>query len=248
MNGAVLGAMLLCAAVWVAFPDPRHQLTRLGATATAVDRRLMFLVRGRRGAHHLRTRVFAGVTVAAAVLLWQPTPVGAAVGVAAGLGVVAASGWVVPREGRSEALRAELADAVELLAACLDAGRAMAEALAVVAGVSGAATAAVLTRVTGALAIGVAEQQAWAELVDDDVWGPVARDVARSARSGTSLVEVLHVHAEEARLAVQEGALQRARTAGVRSVVPLMACFLPAFILVGVVPIIAGLLDGLLSP
>ena len=90
--------------------------------------------------------------------------------------------------------------------------------------------------------------QAWSELADDEVWGPVARDVARSARSGTSLVEVLYVHADEARLARREVTLQRARTAGVRSVVPLMACFLPAFILVGVVPIIAGLLERLLSP
>lgn len=95
--------------------------------------------------------------------------------------------------------------------------------------------------------MGVPDQQAWLELADVDAWGPVARDVARSARSGTSLVEVLHVHADEARLVAQEQALKRARTAGVRSVVPLMVCFLPAFVLVGVVPIIAGLLEGLLS-
>ena len=37
-------------------------------------------------------------------------------------------------------------------------------------------------------------------------------------------------------------AVKEARKVGVRSVVPLMACFLPAFILVGVVPIVAGLL------
>ena len=32
----------------------------------------------------------------------------------------------------------------------------------------------------------------------------------------------------------------RARRAGVSSVMPLMVCFLPAFLLIGVVPIIAG--------
>ena len=83
--------------------------------------------------------------------------------------------------------------------------------------------------------------------MEHEAWGPVARDVARSAKSGTSLVEVLQAHSDEARLVAEEVALQRARTAGVRSVVPLVACFLPAFVLVGVVPIIAGLLKGLLS-
>ncbi|MEO7587182.1 MAG: type II secretion system F family protein [Arachnia sp.] len=248
MNGATLAAALLCAALWVAFPDPRVQLRRLGTQTGPATWRLAPLVVGRAGSPRQRTRVLAGITAAAAILAWQPTAVGAAWGVVAAVVVVGAGGWVVLPGRGPDAKQAGLADAVELLAVCLEAGRAMGEALAVVAGVSGTATASVLGRVLGQLRLGVPEQQAWCELADDEVWGPVARDVARSARSGTSLVEVLHVHADEARLAGQEVALQRARTAGVRSVVPLMACFLPAFILVGVVPIIAGLLERLLSP
>jgi hypothetical protein len=38
-----------------------------------------------------------------------------------------------------------------------------------------------------------------------------------------------------------------ARTAGVRAVIPLVACFLPAFILLGVVPVVAGLANELIG-
>ena len=34
---------------------------------------------------------------------------------------------------------------------------------------------------------------------------------------------------------------------GVRTVLPLMVCFLPAFMLVGVVPIVAGVVMGMLG-
>ncbi|NHB85425.1 hypothetical protein G7085_14540 [Tessaracoccus sp. HDW20] len=72
----------------------------------------------------------------------------------------------------------------------------------------------------------------------------MARDVARAERSGTALADVLRTHAEDARRDCHDEAQKAARRVGVRSVVPLMVCFLPAFILVGVVPIIAGLLSG----
>lgn len=52
------------------------------------------------------------------------------------------------------------------------------------------------------------------------------------------------MHAEDARQESRDQALKQARTVGVRSVIPLMACFLPAFVLIGVVPIIAGLIQG----
>lgn len=154
---------------------------------------------------------------------------------------------IATRSRSTGVVQTELADTVELLAVCLAAGSSMGHALDVVAQVSGEETAAVLERVSAPMGVGVVEQQAWLELQSDEAWRQVASDVARSARSGTSLVEVLQVHAEEARMIAEEQALQSARTAGVRSVVPLMACFLPAFVLVGVLPIIAGLLGGLLS-
>ena len=248
MSAVLIAAVLAGAAVWVAMPDPGTQLRRLGDGSpipAAVPARIL---RGRQGAPGVRIRLLLGLLAIGAVLAWDASLAGAIWAAVLGLAVFVGVGWVAPRDKVPEALRVDLADTVELLAVCLEAGRSMGEALNVVAAECGAATGAVLSRVTGQLALGVPEPQAWNELADHAVWGGVARDVARSARSGTAVVQMLHLHAEEARVAVHERALERARTAGVRSVVPLMACFLPAFVLVGVLPIIAGLLQGLLSP
>ncbi|MFV0430228.1 MAG: type II secretion system F family protein [Arachnia sp.] len=98
-----------------------------------------------------------------------------------------------------------------------------------------------------ALAVGRTPADAWLSLAEDPRWGPAAKDLARSARSGTGIVETLQVHAEEMRLRADEQVMRRARAVGVSSVIPLMVCFLPAFVMVGVVPIIAGLMSHLLG-
>ncbi len=244
----MVGILLLAAATWVLAPDPHHRLSRLAPAPPPIDGGLARLVRGRRGSPPLNARILTGLATGLVLFALLPSGAGIAGLVAAPMVTVVAGGQLLPTRQAGHALQEELADTVELLAVCLTAGAPMRHALEVVAGVQGVTTSSALSKVVGLLAMGVPEQSAWQELAEDEVWGPVARDVARSARSGTSLVEVLHVHADEARLVTRERALREARAAGVRSVIPLMACFLPAFVLVGVVPIIAGLLGGLLSP
>ncbi len=248
MRWSVVGVVLLLGAASVAWPDPLRRLRTLNLPALRTTHRTHALLHGRAGALPLRLRGLLGLLAGSLIVLVVPTGWGPWVGVAVAVTIVVLGGQLAGRSRSTGVLQAELADTVELLAVCLAAGSSMRQALRVVAEVSDDETAGVLARVSGLLDMGVTEQQAWLELRSDPVWGQVACDVSRSARSGTSLVGLLHVHAEEARLIAQEQALQRARTAGVRSVVPLMACFLPAFVLVGVLPIIAGLLTGLLSP
>lgn len=142
----------------------------------------------------------------------------------------------------------EVPQALDLLAACLAAGSPMATAVATVAEVSEPATGEVLGRVVAQLRLGRSAPDAWSALSDHPHWGAPARDIARSARSGTSLAQVLQVHADDARRRSAAAATKAARQVGVKSVLPLMACFLPAFVLVGVVPIIAGLLTDFLGP
>lgn len=152
--------------------------------------------------------------------------------------------WTWPASGPDAAVGRQVAGTLDLLASCLEAGAPMQTAVETVADVSEPATAEILTGVAGQLRLGRAEADAWRGLADDHWWGPAARDVVRSARSGTSLVGSLRVHAADHRRRAAAERTRRARAVGVRSVLPLMACFLPAFVLVGVVPIIAGLVSS----
>jgi len=65
--------------------------------------------------------------------------------------------------------------------------------------------------------------------------------MARSARSGAPLADVLSDVADDLRLARTRDVQVAARAAGVRAVGPLAACFLPAYLLLGVVPVVASL-------
>lgn len=154
----------------------------------------------------------------------------------------AALSRLLRRPAGSRAVRGQAPVAMEFLAVCLDAGAPVASAVRSVVEVSPEVTASLLGRVLAYLDVGRAPEEAWAELGDDAVWGAAARDFVRSARSGTALSEALRRHAADLRQGDHEEETKRARTVGVKSVGPLMGCFLPAFVLVGVIPIIAGLL------
>lgn len=141
----------------------------------------------------------------------------------------------------------EMPDTLDYLAVCLESGAPISGALATVADVSPARTQALLRRVLAHLNVGRSVEEAWEELGQHPVWGTVAKDMVRASRSGTSLSGSLRLHADDARVQVRGAAMKRARKVGVKSVIPLMACFLPAFVLIGVVPIIASLLKNFLS-
>ena len=161
-----------------------------------------------------------------------------------------APGWLRRRTAKgpdAAALAAELPAALSFLAVCLDAGQPMVAAVDSVARVSPPATRRLLQEVAAQLALGRAGPEAWDGLRGHPVWGRVAADVARSERSGTSLTGVLRMHADDGRQESRDAAVKSARTVGVRSVIPLMVCFLTAFFLIGVVPIVAGLLTSFLA-
>lgn len=148
---------------------------------------------------------------------------------------------------RRRELEGSVADVCELLAVCLEAGAPPRIALAEVAGVLDGPVAAELRRVGDRIELGVPEPEAWATLAGVPGYGALARDLARSVAHGTRLGDLVRRHAHDARREAAARALSRARSAGVRSVLPLMLCFLPAFLLVGVVPVLASVLAGLVG-
>lgn len=231
--------LLACLAAWFAL-------------APAALRRLDPLPHAASGAApkeaRFSTPALVGLSTISAVLTVSliPGPVGAL----AGLGIAALVHFLLSRiESREDhrASRAELPEALDFLAVCLSAGSTSSDAVETVADVSPPATAALLRQVSAHLHVGRTPEEAWDTLRQHPIWGDAARDLARSARSGTSLVEVLQAHAEDARALAHDHQVKRARTAGVKSVLPLMVCFLPAFILIGVIPIIGALLQQFLQ-
>ena len=243
---ATLAAGAAALAVWLSMPSDRLLLPRSRATMPT-------WLAGRPGAVGLRMRALTGSAVAVAAWLALPVLVGGAV--ATGVAVVSLPiavivlGRLEPSGVRRarEREQAEAPQAMELLASCLSAGAPLRVAVAEVARVSGPEVAATLGRVVSLVGVGVPDAVAWSGLSGDDVWGPAARDVARSAGSGSAVAGLLGEHAGSCRTVRRREAERRARTVGVRSVGPLMCCFLPAFLLVGVVPLIAGTVLGLIG-
>lgn len=173
--------------------------------------------------------------------------IGAAAGVAAMPLAVLLLRWAQAEPGRRrrKSLVAQLPGCLDLLAAGLDAGVPLRAAVAHVAELADDPSAGLLRGVLAHLEIGRSDAQAWSTLKGDPVWGGAARDLARCADSGSAVAEVLSVHAAEARAQRRAQREAAARTTGVRSVLPLVCCFLPAFVLVGVVPIVAATLGSL---
>jgi len=81
----------------------------------------------------------------------------------------------------------------------------------------------------------------------DDPLAGLLRAVDRATTTGAPLADTVRDVASDAREQARWQALERARRAGVQAVGPLAACFLPAFVLVGVVPVVAGIAQALLA-
>jgi Flp pilus assembly protein TadB len=190
--------------------------------------------------------------------------VGCAIGSATAFGLVrliavrrAAGGGRATRGGPATAGRfrrlpaespaRQIPAALDLLAACLSAGAAPAQALAAVGDAFEGEVGATLSAVARLTTLGAPIETAWSACLHDRRWAPIARAVIRAHYSGAALTDVLAHLALDRRRALRADAEAAAQRAGVRAVLPLGVCFLPAFILVGVVPVVAGFAHTLWS-
>ena len=173
--------------------------------------------------------------------------IGGVIGIAIGIVVAAAIPGVLMRlESRAQRHRRELLQrqapaAADLMAACLAAGATSADSVRAVSRALGEPISGPLDRLTGALSLGADPAGAWAALAADASLRPIARAAARSAETGAPLAALLASVADDQRDESRARAEALARASGVRSVAPLAACFLPAFLLIGIVPVVASL-------
>jgi pilus assembly protein TadC len=142
---------------------------------------------------------------------------------------------------------ADLPFAVDLIAAALRAGAAPDKAVLVVAEAVGGPVGERLGRVERALRLGLSSSEAWAYLGDSAEAARVSRAANRSDRSGSALAGSLSRVAEDVRADGLHEIEARARAAGVLIVLPLGLCFLPAFVLTGLVPVIVAVVGGVLA-
>ncbi|MFD8544979.1 type II secretion system F family protein [Streptomyces sp. NPDC059649] len=179
---------------------------------------------------------------------------GGAAGVLAGLvaGFVAHRRLARHRETQAarsaaEEVHRQLAPAGDLLAACLAAGAGPREAAEAVGRSLDGPVAERLRQVAAELRLGGEPAVVWRRLAALPGAEELARCMERAGISGVPAVESASRIAAELRAERDRAAAARARRAGVLVTLPLAGCFLPAFLLLGVAPVLIGLADGLLG-
>ncbi|MGC0367008.1 pilus assembly protein TadC [Rhodococcus sp. 27YEA15] len=140
-----------------------------------------------------------------------------------------------------------IAACFDLLGACLRAGLPVAAAVSAVAPTAPPGVATSLRRVADLLALGADPDVAWAEMASDPQTEALARMARRSARSGSSLAASMSELAERSRGEAEDVAAAAAERAGVLISGPLGLCFLPAFVALGIIPVVIGLATTVLG-
>ncbi len=244
---AVLAAFLVAGAVWLfCGPEPLARLARSGKSQIALPE----WVRGRPDALWMPWRAVIGGSFGCGVWAFAGLPAWQLPFVAVAIGgpTVVVLGLLEPASARrrSRRLTADLPHACELLAACLDAGLPLREATRFVGEAIEGPLAAELARVTRQVDLGVNDEAAWLALTDPAL-RRISRDLARAAGAGLVASGPLRILAVDATVRADAVRQEVAKRVGVQSVLPLMVCFLPAFMLLGIVPIVGGYAVTLLA-
>ena len=169
---------------------------------------------------------------------------GALAGVGLGVGVALGCRRVLARDTAPQPDPLRLAGGWDLLAACLRSGLPVPIAVRAVAQHMPSPAAAELSTIADRLALGADPHAAW-EVPDSSPVHKLARAARRSAHSGASLATVAQSVAAEVRAGALDLVAARGQRAGVLITGPLGLCFLPAFLALGVVPVVIGLASGL---
>lgn len=186
----------------------------------------------------LRRRILAGAAGLAAGLL-----VGGVLGVVVAAAVtVAGERWSerdhTPADDGPATARA-LPGACDFLAVCLSAGVPVAAAVAAVGDAVPAPLGPELRRIAGLSGLGADARRAWAAAPPE--LAVLGRVLVRAGESGAAAAPALRALASDARTSARAAAEVAVRRAGVWVLAPLGLCFLPAFVCLGVAPMVLGI-------
>ncbi|WP_314224945.1 type II secretion system F family protein [Streptomyces zaehneri] len=250
---------------------------RLGVTVGIVTAlwwltRCWETARRRRGARRRLAGLLASATAATArgaglrtaVLRWLPDAlvvgagwvvVGGVVGLVLGLiGAVVLGRWRrrqqaagVVSEVDAQLAARQLPLAADLLAACIAAGAGPVIAAQAVGEALGGPVGEGLSRGAAEVRLGGEPAIAWRRLASIPGAAALARLLERADVSGLPAAGPVARLAADTRADWARASTARARRAAVMVTVPVGLCFLPAFIAVGVLPIVIGLAGGVLG-
>ncbi len=188
----------------------------------------------------------AGVLLAAWVVIggvWGP-----AAGAVAAVGVWRRQAGPRPQtDVDPEGAERQLPMAADLLAACLAAGAGPVEAAEVVGESLGGPVGEALARSGAELRLGGEPGSAWGRLAGIPGAWALADCLERAARTGAPAAEPVSRIASGLREDRARQAGARAQRAAVLVTAPVGLCFLPAFLAIGVAPVVIGMASGLLS-
>jgi len=154
----------------------------------------------------------------------------------------------VRMKARTDQLRSDLPDVIDLLCVCVQAGLNISLSLKRVAAASAGVLGDELRRVVQQIDLGIPRKAALEELAArhqlDDLDALVAT-LVNAERFGTGVSSGLQVLSSDLRSKRRRRAEEEARRAPVKILFPLVFLILPAFILLTVVPLLLGTFEGL---
>jgi Flp pilus assembly protein TadB len=171
--------------------------------------------------------------------------VGGGTGLVAAAAVTVAGGRLLRRgppaagEATRTAMLRELPGACDLLGVCLSSGVPVAGALTAVGATVPAPLGPRLRDVAALYRLGAEPRQAWEQVPAE--LAALGRVLVRAGESGSAVVPALRSLAADSRTAARARTDADVRRAGVWVLAPLGACFLPAFLCLGVVPLVLGI-------
>ncbi len=143
------------------------------------------------------------------------------------------------------ALLRDLPAACDLLGVCLGAGVPVDRALEAVGSALGGPLGDRLRSVAALSRLGAEPRRAWADLPPE--LASLGRVLVRAGESGAMVTGSLRSLAAESRAAARAATQAAVQRAGVWVLAPLGACFLPAFLCLGVAPMVLGIAGDVLG-
>ncbi|QVQ50361.1 type II secretion system F family protein [Spiractinospora alimapuensis] len=147
----------------------------------------------------------------------------------------------VSRRERARRIDEDAPTAFAMLGAALRAGVAVPSALAIVGDALPGPLGEELRMAADHARLGADPTSAW-DAAPDSALTELGRTLTRASTSGAPVADLLDQAASDRRRTTHTNARARAHRAGVLVVLPLGLCFLPAFVLIGIAPLAAGLL------